>query len=744
MELTVLCKKVNFFFVAAFLFLAATNVYSFNNRSIAGFLIDIENNKPVQLASIEIIGTNYKTISNNEGKFQFTDVGLNKIILKILHIAYQEKLIELDFQKVEKQNFIIYLVPKTIEISAITISDQYSISSFEDLQELSSVLKGRELQKDLGLTLAATLKNETGLALRSMGPAPARPVIRGLGGDRVLLTEDGLKSTDLSSTSPDHAVTIEPFSSNRIEVLRGPKVLTKSSVTIGGIVNVIKEEIPTQIHDEIYGTAGIYSETANKGLLGALSAEIPINPFTTKFEISHRKTSDLHSPEGILKNSSSNNFNYSVGSSFFTSFGHIGGSFRNFELDYGVPGGFVGAHPFGVDINLYRQQFNLKSVINIDSPIFNKININFASSYYRHKEFEKSGRIGSEFRIKTMLGSVELNQENLWIFDNGILGVNFENRDFDIGGFVFTVPSISNNISAFLFESFKSGKLTFEGAARINFDKITPSTEKPNSKIGHIRVRNFNTYSLSLSLLYPLTKIVHIGGNISKSSRIPTIEELYSEGPHLAAYSYEVGNPDLNAEEGLGTEIFVYHKFNQLYYNINIFWNRLNNYIIPRNTGLINYATFLPIYATSSAKVDLYGFELQSDWNFYNNLYLNTSLSYTRGIFREDASSLPQIPPLKGITEIIVKENEWSAGISTEFTFAQKQVDKFELPTAGYIIFNLFGQYSFNTWGQIHTISANAENIFNKVYRNHLSRVKSILPETGINLRLTYKLYFHI
>jgi iron complex outermembrane receptor protein len=744
MKISDLYMNINSMIVAALLFFAATNIYSSENRIFTGYLIDVETNKPIQLASVEIIGSNYKTISNNEGKFQFAEVGMGKIVLKILHIAYQEKLIELDFLKDNRQNFIIYLVPKTIEISAVTISDKHALSSFEDLQELSSVLKGRELQKDLGLTLAATLKNETGLAMRAMGPAPARPVIRGLGGDRVLLTEDGLKSTDLSSTSPDHAVTIEPFSSNRIEVLRGPKVLTKSPVTIGGIVNVIKEEIPSQIHDEIYGTAGVYSETANKGFLGALSAEIPFSPFTTRFEISRRVTSDLRSPEGILNNSDSKNFNYSLGSSFFTSFGYLGISFRNFELDYGVPGGFVGAHPFGVDISLYRQQINVKSVINFDSQRFNSMKINLASSLYRHKEFENSGRIGSEFRIKTILGSVEVNQDKLWFFENGIWGINFEKRDFDIGGFVFTVPAISTNFSAFFFESFKAGKTTFESAARINFDKITPEIEKPNSKIGHIRERIFSTYSLSLSILYPLTEIVYIGSNISKSSRIPTIEELYSEGPHLAAYSYEVGNPELNAEEGLGTEIFVYHKFKKLYYNMNVFWNRLDNYIIPRNTGLINYATFLPIYSTSSAKVDLYGVEFQTDWNFYKNLSFNTSFSYTRGIFHEGASSLPQIPPLKGIAEILLKEEEWSTGISTEFTLAQNHVDTFESSTAGYIIFNLFGQYSFNTHGQIHTISINVENVFDRIYRNHLSRVKSILPEAGINLRATYKLYFHI
>lgn len=711
---------------------------------LSGVVIDSETNKSVANAVVQVLGTNFFTTSDANGFFSFGSLTEGEYTLKTTHVAYRENLVKIKFDEFSQTNFIVYLIPKAIEISTIIVSDISRVSKFEDLYELSNVLKGKQLQKDLGQTLASTLKNETGLAIRSMGPAPARPVIRGLGGDRVFISEDDVKTNDISATSPDHAVTIEPFSVERIEVLRGPKVLTKTPVTIGGIVNVVRNEIPKQIHNAVFGTVGFGTETANRGYVGLLSAEIPYSPFAARLELSRRKTFDISTPIGKLGNSYSENINYSFGAGYVQSFGNFGFSYRHYELDYGVPGGFIGAHPNGVDIKLYRNQLNFQGDLVIDSYLFENISIKYNHSYYRHKEFEKSGKIGSEFRIINHLANVNLHHKKIGILENGIIGLSFEASDFDIGGFVFTSPTKSFNLSTFLYESLSFGKFSLETAVRYNYDRISPIKEKPNANIGNVRQRIFNTYSLSLSALYQLTDIVYIGSNISKSSRVPKIEELFSEGPHLAAYSYEVGNPNLDAESGIGTEIFIYHKFEKLFFNLNFFRNDLSNYIIPRSTGEINYSTFLPVFATQGLQAIMYGIEFQADWGITNHFSLETSFNYTRGKLRFSNKSLPQIPPFKGLLGVKFETELLNFGVNSEFALAQKKVDIFEEPTAGYVIFNSYAQYSFNGSDLLHTISLNIDNIFNKEYRNHLSRVKSIMPEAGVNARLTYKLFFHM
>ncbi len=710
--------------------------------SFIGFVYNSETNEPVVSAAVQILGLDRYEVADLDGKFIFNKVPKDKYKIRITSLGFNEGLF--DFQcDVDSSKRFFLLTPKSIKISTITVTEHNSQSKFDDLHELSNVIKGKELQKDLGITLASTLKNETGLAMRSMGPAPARPVIRGLGGDRVLISEDGAKTTDLSATSPDHAVTIEPFTVDRIEVIRGPKVLLQTPTTIGGIVNVIRNEIPEELHNSINGTIGAYGETVNNGYLGAAVVEVPLDPINIRAELSKRKAGDISTPNGVLKNSYSENLNYSIGGSYISDFGFVGTSFRNFELDYGVPGGFVGAHPNGVDIEMKRYQNNVKTRINLHGSKLEHIEAQLSRVYYRHKEFECNGLLGAEFKITNYLGNINLDFKDFIIPSSGIIGTSFEVRDFDVGGFVFTSPSTSANISGYIFETISHNNFNFEFSGRFNYNRITPIQSNPDANIGNIRERIFNTFSLSFSTLYSITKHVHIGVNISKSSRVPTIEELFSEGPHLAAYSYEIGNPDLEDEYGIGTEFFLYHKFNNLYINLNLFRNDLGYFIFHKNTGVLDGSTLLMKYQAMGTSALFYGSEIQVEYELIRNITFETSASYTNGSFKNNGNPLPQIPPLKGIVGIEYSNNILSFGINGEWAASQNRVDEFEEPTDGYFVLNGFGQYAISQSELIHTFSLSLDNILNREYRNHLSRVKSILPEAGRNFRLTYKLYFH-
>ncbi|MBZ0179804.1 MAG: TonB-dependent receptor [Melioribacteraceae bacterium] len=715
----------------------------FGQVNLTGKVIDAHSGESIPAAVLHVEKLNYYLTTDNDGNFKIEGLDSAKYTIHISHIAYASEHYQVDLTSGKAERVIFQLSPKAVEISQVVITGEHSHSKLEELSASSNKLQGRRLEKNLGLTLASTLKNEAGLAMRSMGPAPARPVIRGLSGDRVMIAEDGSKSVDLSSTSPDHAVTIDPFNLESIEVIRGPKLLLNSSTTIGGMVNIVKHEIPVDPHDEVYLTLGGYGESSNKGYLGSVITEIPIDNFILKGELSRRKTNDLNTPIGSLENSYSENLNYGGGVSYIYKDGYSGIAFKKFELDYGIPGGFIGAHPNGVDIAINKHRINFSSKYNFGDTFIESIKLDISRDYYRHKEFEANGAIGSEFRITHYNGRATINHNELSVFDNGTFRFNGELRDFNIGGFVFTSPAKLYNFSFALFENISLERINIELGARVNFDKIEPERQNHQSDIGLIRTRNFETFSLSGSFLYSLSDIVYIGANISRSSRIPTIEELYSEGPHLAAYSYEVGNPNLNAETGIGTEFFIYHQFDKLNFNLNIFYNDLNNFIVPRKTGEINYQTFLPVYQTSGIGARFYGTDGRIEWKISQVYSLTLSASYTIGKFKEVGNNLPQIPPLKGFAGIQYTRDNFIFSINTEMAAAQNNVDQFEEPTVGYIILNASAQYSINTRLAVHNFTFNIDNLLNKEYRNHLSRVKSVLPEAGRNFRLTYKLYFH-
>lgn len=732
-------------FIWAALLLVASPSKSYSNEllsEIRGKVIDMESHEPVEDAQIKIDGLDCKCRTAKDGSFTLKDISEGALLIYVEHPAYQPARERIMIEKDGAKAFYILLEPKVYTSDPIVVTSKHIHNKFEEIAEKAGVLAGQALQKQLSQSLASTLKHETGLAMRSMGPAPSRPVIRGLGADRVLISEDGNRTTDLSNTSPDHAVTVDPFTVERLEVIRGPKVLMQSPTTIGGVINAVRHEIPQELGEHISGTLGVYGETANRGYLTSLSTEIPIQPFMLRGEYSYRNTNDLYTPIGLLGNTQSKNLNYNLGGSYISDFGFVGVSMREFNLDYGIPGGFVGGHPNGVNIEMEKSVKNFKSRIELNHFGLKNIETHLTRSTYRHKELESNGSVGTDFLLRNTYGYLNLNHQPIGLFDRGTVGLWFDSRDFDIGGNVFTPPSTSLHFAGYLYEQFHLNRLNFEFAARYNYDKIQPETENPNSNIGYIRKRTFHTYSLSFSALYQFSQAFSFGGNLSKSSRTPTIEELYSEGPHLAAYSYEIGNPNLNAESGIGSELFAYYKSPKLFVLGTVFMNSLSSYIIPRNTGNINWRLILPEYQTYGVEALFFGGEIDIEWKINREWTFHTSASYTQGSFKPSSNPLPWIPPLKGEIGLGYKQSSLSLNLNTEWAASQNRVDEFEEPTNGYAILNASALYSFTMGRQVHHLSLSVDNLFNTEYRNHLSRVKSIMPEAGRNLRLTYKLYY--
>ncbi len=710
---------------------------------ISGIVIDEMTSKPIENVLIKVNGLENEFTTTADGKFSIIISASGIFNIEFTATGYKPFFKNLNITKDSAQFLLIKMSEFGFRTPLITISEDHPRSKFDDLLELSNVLKDKELQKNLGQTLAATLKNETGISIRSMGPAPSRPVFRGLSGDRVMITEDGVKISDLSSTSPDHAVTMDPFTIEKIEVIRGPKVLLKTPATIGGIINAIRNEIPQHLTNTIKLRLGSFYETTNKGYLLSGVTEIPVSDFQFRLEGNYRKAGDMTSPEGVLKNSYINTTTYSGGSSYIFDKGYTGISGRQYKSDYGIPGGFAGSHPDGVDISMRRNQYNFKFNYNFHGDFLDHADADFSRVNYRHTEYESDDLIGAEYKIISYLGYVNLFHNDNGILKKGIGGISFENRDFNIGGFVFTPPSISDNISFYLNEEFKkAGRFYFEFSGRYNYNFIKPKQAVELSNLDSVYLRVFNTFSLSASAVYEINEKMNIGVNLSRSSRVPTIEELYSDGPHLAAYSYEIGNPDLKDETGIGSELFAYYSDKSFYGMLTFFYNDMRNYIIPRNTGEINFSTLLPIYQTEGIGAKLFGFESQMEYKFFRKFSLDASLSYTYGEINETKSPLPQIPPLKSFLEFKYTGRNHSIGINSEIASSQERVDEFEEPTAGYIIFGASGQYTLSYRRSVHNFSLNLENITNRIYRNHLSRIKSVLPEPGFGIRLVYKFLF--
>ncbi len=704
---------------------------------IKGKIIDAESGKPVENVIIRVQGISVPALSAADGTFSISVGNEDVYKVQFSRMGYDKEIRKLRLRN-EDLFLTVKLVPAGIRSATVIVSGTRYDSEFAELNETANTLEGDELQRGLGMTLAETLKNETGIAVSSMGPAPARPVIRGLSGERVLITEDGVPVNDLSASSPDHAVSMEAFAMEKIEVVRGPKVLMYSTNTLGGTVNAQNRDIPEIMPHSINGQISGYYESANSGWLGAAKLSVPGGNFLTKGSFSYKKAEDISSPDRTLDNTGLLTRDYSLGSSYIEDEFMAGASFREFYTDYGIPGGFVGAHPDGVDIEMRRRDYEASTKFHTHTDAFDNIEIKFRRSFYEHTEYESSGAIGSEFVSGDIFAKVLVNHSPFGIINSGAYGIEIDYRDLKHGGFVFTPNTVSGNAALWLYEDMKIGSWLIQAGARYSFISHDPETEG-ETPIGVIRDRNFHLFSASAAAMREFGEHIYLGASLSRTSRAPAPNELYSRGPHLAAYSFETGNPSLDQEYGYGAEIFSYHRNENVFGMMNFFYYDFQNYISYRNTGEINYQQLLPIYKASGIKARLAGAELSADFILPGHLTLSGNISYTYGENMDENNPLPMIPPVKGFGELAFKPNGFAAALKAEFAGPQKRVDSFEESTDGYVIFGGYLQYKFMSGSFVHSVVANFDNIFNTTYRNHLSRIKSIMPEPGFNLRLIYR-----
>ena len=278
-----------------------------------GRVVDAADNKPVAGVQILLDEVHRSGMTHADGHFFLPALPLGSFNLQTFRIGYQNIRQHVHINVCDTIKITITLKESPLAMQAILVSDNRESGLQAAMEDPDFNLEGRRLRQQLGRTIAETLADEPGLDKRSMGPAPARPILRGMGGERLLVLEDRQRIGDLSATSADHAVVVEPMTAERIEVLRGPDALLYGPNTLGGVINVARGYIPTTHLDHIHGTATYQGESVNRGHAGGVAITSPLGPLSARLDASARSAEDIDTPAGRLKNSSLQTLNGSVG-----------------------------------------------------------------------------------------------------------------------------------------------------------------------------------------------------------------------------------------------------------------------------------------------------------------------------------------------------------------------------------------------------------------------------------------------
>lgn len=629
-----------------------------------------------------------------------------------------------------------------------------------------SVLSAETLAQSKRATIGDTLAHTAGASSSSFGPSAARPVLRGLQGDRVRVLTDGIGSFDASGASPDHAVAINTLTAERIEVVRGPSALLYGSGAIGGVVNVIDSRIPTHVPDEpvhVQVDANYGSAANERNIAGTV--DVPLGGgFVAHADGSWLKTDDLRtggyllspalraeaaaSPDpaiqelaglkGKLPNTASKTWEAAGGLAYVGSGGNVGFSVSHLDNFYGVPIRYSldpAAEAEAPRISLRQTRVDMRAQANTGGGFLDRITLRAGYGDYRHDELEADGSIGTTFFNKGMEGRLEFVQsrQGPW---SGAFGAQVLTRDFKvIGDEKFLPPSHTEQESLFAVQQFDFGGIKAEAGARY---EMTSARAVADDTIGNPNInRSFNAFSASAGASVGLVGEWRVGLNLTHTERAPTVEELYADGPHGGSESFEIGLPDARLEKSNGGEVTLRGHGEAYSVEISAYYNRFSNFLYQRPTGEIR--DDLPVYDMNQAKATLYGFEAQGTLKLADlgrgRIVADALADYTRATVRAFGPA-PQIPPLRMLGGIEYQSDPIDGRIEAEHVWDQHRTAPLETGTAGYTMLN--ASIAWRPMGKdgAVTLRLMANNMLDVDARRHASLLKDYAPLAGRDFRV--------
>ncbi len=719
--------------------------------TVSGRLVNSLSGQPIIGAVVMLDELRQQTSSGTDGSFQFSNVPAGTYHLSVRSQGYSSRRTEITVTATAFKPLDVSIDPELHFEEVVSVSPD-ARSQFESFQP-TSVLAGQELTKQLGMSLGATLENQPGVAARSFGPAPSRPVIRGLDGDRVLILQDGQRMGDLSSQSGDHGVTVNPAAAQRIEVVRGPATLLYGANAIGGLVNVITNDIPTKPVTGATGNVTVDLGTAADEGGGAGDVTVGNGSFALHAGGGGRRSGDVSTPEGLVDNSQSRSGFGNIGLAWTGQKGYFGGSYGYDDTKYGIPVVEEGQ----IQLTPRRHSFSLRGGGQNLPGAFDAVRATLAVRRYKHEELEGAD-IGTAFKNNT--SEIEVMGSHRAIGRlKGSIGTWILDRAFDASGAEALSPAVDQRaLAAFAYEEVTWPHFTFQFGGRVDHSKYEPNGET---------TRDFTSGSGSLGVLFRPAAAddrLTLAVSLARAARNPALEELFYFGPHPGNFAVEIGNPDLSPEHAIGFDLSLRWRSPRASGEITYFRNDIRNFVFRRFVSPAEFEARLdefdarfpgrgiaeegalgdefPIIENVAADSLLQGFEAHSDFQIASTLLAELGLDYVRGTVKSSDEALPRIPPLRFRGGLRYQFNAFQAGGEVAAVAKQERISELETPTDGYGLLKLFAAYSFGSRGATSTITARLDNVTNELYRNHLSLIKELVPEMGRNFRLLYNVRF--
>lgn len=731
-------------------------VFAQQGAKISGKVI-FSASTPVHDASVQIIQLRQSVKTGDDGSYSFDGIPAGRYTL-LVHAE--------GFADIAKNIVVTGNAAMTVDfqMQITSLREQVTItasgteqSTFDSFNSVNSVSNSAITQRS-PVSLGEILDGESGVAKRSFGVGPSRPVIRGFDGDRVLVLENGTRSGTIGSQSGDHGETVDTLSAERIEVVKGPATLLYGSNAIGGVVNVIEND-ENESHDGFRGFLTGLGSTANKEGAFSGGVEYGFRNWIVRGGLTAQRSGDYQTPIGKVPNSAarSNSENFGVG--YYGKKAWAAGSFVTSLRRYGIPYAalFEAEEPkklFGTlpeppdeDIDLRQRDYGFKfrgGFRDMNNPFLSGIQYNIGYSDYRHKEIELIDgvdEIGTVFDNKT-LSYRSLFEQTKYKKLSGRFGFDGFNRDYEVNGAEQLVNGKikQNAFSVFTLQELTFDRVKFQFGGRVENNRYR--AEDPN-----YLDRGFTGFSGAAGVNFGVWNGGALILNYSHSHRAPALEELYNNGPHIGNVTFEIGNQNLRAERSNGLDLSLRHQTDRVRFHGDVYYYNIDNFVFFQyqdedGDGNIDIEDGLPVARFEQAPARFLGVEAGIDATFNKYIGWFISADAVRAKLTNEDFNLPRIPPARVRTGFEFRYRDLTVRPEAVFARNQNKVAPLELPTAGYSIFNVSGSYTIARDHFAHIFTFNAYNLTDKLYRNHVSFIKELTPEIGRGIRFGYTVRF--
>lgn len=680
----------------------------------------------------------------------------------------------------------------TVTSSALDV-DRSSVTGSVD------VLDRDDLIRDMSGNIAQTLERLPGVSTTFFGPASGRPVIRGLGSERVRVLINGLDGLDASASSPDHAVAVDVLGSTGVEVLRGPAAIGFGGGAIGGVVNVFDGRIPESLPENpVFGEAYLGATTGSDAREGFVRGGFVFGSLVTQAEFQRREAGNYDIPgfaesarlrameeddhdhdhddhdhdddhddheehegeEEAFGFAPDTDFVFesgSIGSSIVGPWGFVGIGVKRTEANYAIPGHEHAHHEHDDDHDDHDDDHGDHDDDHDDHDHDDEMAPRLVMEQTR---VDLRGEIALQGFFNRVRWSVahsnyvhaEVEGDEQTIFDKEGMEARVELRHGhgDVRQGAWGASALTQDFEAVGDEAFIEAVTTQDfgvfATERWDFDSwgveigARADTRELTAQAAN---RRFNAVSASGALFLRPAEGWFLAGTLSRSERAPSDVEVFANGPHLATQAFEIGNLDLSTEVAWSLEGTArYTAPNGLRAEAAVFYADYDGFIELFPTGTEEDG--LPVLEYRQEDAALYGFEARVSMPLFAvsgfEFTGEATADYVRGEI-SGGGNLPRISPMSGSLSVTADNGPLSLRTEARFVGEQTRLFETELPTDGYTLLHADARWRPFAGRDVQFIVA-VRNITDEEARIHSSFLKDFIPLPGRNVRVAVSTRF--